>query len=471
MEIVGRREEQRQLKEYYKARMPHFLVVYGRRRVGKTFLVRETFRGKFCFYFTAYANLEKSRQLFRFNVSLREHGEKDYPVAADWFEAFDQLRDVIEHSRIKEKKVVFLDEMPWMDTRKSGFLTALEGFWNGWASGREDILLIVCGSATSWITKKLFRNRGGLHNRVTRRMYVEPFSLRECDDFFRSKGISYNKTQILDIYMIFGGIPYYLDLIDGTLSVPGNIDVLCFRENGVLTDEYQALYGSLFNHPERYTHIVETLAKKAKGLTRYEIVKAANVTDGGGLTTILSELEQCGFIRKYNEYRKKNKDAVFQLIDPFTLFFLKHMQGEAADENHWSGNLQSGSRNAWKGYAFEMVCLWHIAQIKRKLGIAGVSTSVYTWRSKHSEPQAQIDLVIDRRDGVTNLCEIKYVNEAFVISEKYSNVLRIRSAAFQEETHTPNALHTTFISAYGLSDRGYRADVISEISLDDLFES
>jgi len=471
MEIIGRKEEQRLLKEYYNAAQPHFLVVYGRRRVGKTFLVREMFRDQFCFYFTAYANTTKKQQLFRFNVALRQYGEKDYPVAADWFEAFDQLREVIEQSKVGGKKVVFIDEMPWMDTRKSGFLTALEGFWNGWASGRAEILLIACGSATSWITKKLFRNRGGLHNRVTRRLYLEPFSLKECGDFFRSKGIHYNRTQILDAYMVFGGIPYYLDLMNGALSVPGNIDALCFQKNGSLTDEYQALYGSLFERPERYIHIVETLAQKTKGLTRNEIVKAAKITDGGGLTTVLSELEQCGFIRKYNEYKKKSKDAVFQLIDPFTLFSLKYMQGDTTDERYWSNNLQSSSRNAWKGYAFEMVCLWHIRQIKRKLGISGVSTNIYTWRSKHSEPQVQIDLAIDRRDGVTNLCEIKYVSEAFVISEKYSDVLRIRSAAFQEETHTANALHTTFISVYGLSEKGYHSGVISEIDLNDLFES
>jgi hypothetical protein len=368
------------------------------------------------------------------------------------------------------KKIVFLDEMPWMDSRQSNFLSALEGFWNGWASGRDDMLLIACGSATSWITRKLFRNRAGLHNRVTRRVFLEPFSLKECRDFFLSKGFDYTRKHIAESYLTFGGIPYYLDLFSPELSPTQNTNALCFEANGALADEYQSLYASLFDQPQRYTAVVEALADKAKGLNRQEIVEAAGLSNGGTLTKMLGDLEQCGFIRRYREYGKKNKDAIFQLIDPYTLFYLKKAKGHVAvDEDYWTGSLQSGSRNAWSGYAFEMLCLWHLPQIKARLGISGVSTEVYAWRSKASQPGVQIDLVIERKDGIINLCEIKNTAATLEISEGFAQELNAKKAAFRNETGTKKALHTTLISASPLPHASFRHDIQATITLEDLF--
>ena len=471
MKIIGRKEEQKLLETHYASVKPEFIVVYGRRRVGKTFLIRETFRDRFCFHFTGYANLARKRQLFRFTTALREFGGKDYPQAKDWFVAFDQLRSLIEESHIEGKKVVFLDEMPWMDTRKSDFLSALEGFWNGWASGREDILLIACGSAASWIAGKLFGNKGGLHNRVTRRIYIEPFSLKECEEYFRSKRFVYDRRMVLESYMVFGGIPYYMDLMEPEYSVSQNVDRLCFHQDGALADEYREAFSSLFDKPGLYMDIVAVLAKKASGMNRYDIVNLAGCSNGGTLTKALDDLERCGFIRKFNEYGKRNKGAVFQLIDPFTLFYLKQMQGNASHgEAHWTNALRSGARNAWNGYAFEIVCFWHIPQIKKRLGISGVSTEIYAWRSRDAVPGAQIDMVIDRIDGIVNLCEIKYSNERFSIDRKYAERLSEKAAAFIKETGSRKALHTTFLTTYGLAESGYRHSVQSEITLDDLFE-
>jgi hypothetical protein len=435
-------------------------------------LIRETFLDRLCFAFTGYAKITTAKQLFRFNVALREYGEKEYPVVNDWFAAFDQLRDMIENSSVSGKKVIFLDEMPWMDTRKSDFLIALEGFWNGWASGRSDILLIACGSATSWIVKKLFRNQGGLHNRVTRRIYLEPFTLGECEEFFASKGIVWTRIQILECYMIFGGIPFYLDMLDGTYSVAQNVDILCSGQHGELADEYQSLYGSLFANPERYLAVVEALSEKSKGLSRNELSEIARISNGGTLTNILDDLVQCEFIRRYRDFGKRSKDSIYQLTDPFTLYYLKFMSNQdGGDEHFWINNLQSGMVNAWRGFSFEMVCLWHTPQIKRKLGISGVSTNIFAWRSKTSDPGTQIDLIIDRKDGVINLCEIKYSNKPFTISKDYDEKLALRSAIFQDATHTTSALHNTFISIYGLAKGGYHGGIQSQISIDDLFES
>ena len=471
MKIVGRKEEQRLLEACYASTKPDFIVVYGRRRVGKTFLIRETFQGRFCFRFTGYANVTKEQQLFRFNTALREFGGKDYPQAKDWFVAFDQLRSLIEESRIEGRKVVFLDEMPWMDARKSDFLSALEGFWNGWASGREDILLIGCGSASSWIAGKLFGNKGGLHNRVTRRIYLEPFSLKECEEFFQSKGFVYSRQMVLESYMVFGGIPYYMDLMDREYSVSQNVDRLCFRPEGALADEYREIFASLFDKPELYMDIVAALAQKASGMNRYDIVKKTGCSDGGTLTKVLDDLERCGFVRKFSIYGKRAKGAVFQLIDPFTLFCLKQMQGNVTHGgSFWTNSLRSGERNAWNGYAFEIVCFWHIPQIKKRLGISGVSTSIFAWRSHKAIPGAQIDMVIDRMDGIVNLCEMKYSSERFSIDRKYAERLSEKAAAFAQETNSRKALHTTFVTIYGLAETGYRHSAQSEITLDDLFE-
>ncbi|MDR0886260.1 MAG: ATP-binding protein [Clostridiales Family XIII bacterium] len=299
MKIIGRKEELLHLQDYVEAGQPDFLVVYGRRRVGKTFLIREFFENKFCFYTTGLANANKADQLMVFNDALNRYSLKTYELASDWFTAFHQLRDLIESSPIDRKKVIFLDEMPWMDTHKSGFVSGLEAFWNGWGSGRSDILLIACGSATSWIINKLFKNHGGLYNRVTKRMYLTPFTLAECEAFYQSKGVVYNRQQIVESYMILGGIPYYMNQIERHLSLSQNIDRLCFRTGGALTDEYDILYSSLFEHPEKHVHIVAPLSKKTKGLTRSEIIDVSGLTNSGALTKALTELEDCGFIRKY----------------------------------------------------------------------------------------------------------------------------------------------------------------------------
>jgi hypothetical protein len=471
LKILGRREEQLHLRDYVTADRPDFLVVYGRRRVGKTFLIREFFDNKFCFYTTGLAKADKTEQLTEFNNALNRYGIKHYELATDWFTAFHQLRDLIESSQADGKKVIFLDEMPWMDTHKSNFISGLEAFWNGWGSGRSDILLIACGSATSWITNKLFRNLGGLYNRVTRRMYLAPFTLAECEEFYASKGVVYNRQQIVESYMIFGGIPYYMDQVERHLSLPQNVDRLCFRSGGALTGEYDALYSSLYEYPEKHMHIVNALSKKSMGLTRSQIIDTARLTNSGALTKTLTELEDCGFIRKYYGYGKKNRDAVYQLIDFFSLFYLKYMHDKKhIDEDFRLSNLQSGQINAWRGYAFEQVCLYHVNQIKKALGISGVSSSVYSWRSKVAEPGAQIDLVIDRRDGIINLCEMKYSDHEYTITKKYDDELRHKRSAFYSETKTRKALHNTFVTTYGLTRNAYWGNVQSEVSMDDLFE-
>ena len=469
MEIIGRHEEQVSIQQYVDSEKPEFVVVYGRRRVGKTYLIKEFFNQSFSFYATGLANAKKEEQMENFNVSLNHYGKMPYPRVKSWLESIRQLIHLLEHTKKKGKKVIFIDELSWFDTPRSGFLTALEYFWNSWASSRPDILLIVCGSATSWMINKLLKNRGGLHNRVTQRMHIEPFTLRECEEFFAHKKIVIDRYTIVESYMIFGGIPFYMDLMDKKYSLAQNVDKLCFSKNGALKDEFSILYASLFKHSENHVKIVKALAMKAKGLMRDEIIAITRL-QGGGLTNTLEELEQCGFIRKYQSFEKKNKYSVYQLIDFFTLFHIHFINVKANNGHFWSTVTDNARHRTWTGYTFELVCLTHEEQIKRKLGISGVLTNSFSWRSLKSPTNgAEIDLLIDRNDRVINICEMKYANDEFVIDKKYAETLRNKREVFLRETKTRKAIHITMVSTYGVKKNDYHALIQSEVSMNDIF--
>ncbi|MDR0853105.1 MAG: AAA family ATPase [Clostridiales Family XIII bacterium] len=470
IDIIGRKEEQAELREYAKSKRPEFVVIYGRRRVGKTFLVRQTFHNEFDFSFTGIASATMSEQLEGFSAALRKYGKIDHDVPKNWFEAFDMLTHLIEQSTSK-KKVIFLDEMPWMDTKKSKFVSALEHFWNGWASGRSDILLIACGSATSWMTNKLFLNKGGLYNRVTQQILLEQFTLAECREYFERASMRVSDYDILESYMIFGGIPYYLSLMNKKLSIAQNVDKLCFGANPKLRNEYDSLYQSVFAKPERYIEVVTVLSsKRTKGLSRDDIVKQVSFPDGGNLSKILRELEQSGFIRKYPPFDGNKKGALYQLCDFFTLFFLKYMQtGKNNDPHYWSASRETSSSRAWKGYAFEQVCLAHIPQIKRTLSIAGVISNISAWRSKSSTPGAQIDLLIDRNDGVINMCEMKYSKYEYTLTKEDKDDFERKERVLRLETKTKKAIHRTLVTPYGIKDNSYAPIVQSVIDADGLF--
>ena len=472
MNIIGRITEQKALVEYIDSGKPEFVVVYGRRRVGKTFLIKEYFENRFTFYITGLANEKLQHQLCNFNTALRAYSGFAYPVAENWFDAFGQLIHFLKNSTQKGRKVIFFDELPWMDTPRSGFITALEHFWNSWASSMPEIMLIGCGSATSWMVNNLIKNRGGLHNRVTRRMYIEPFTLNECEEFYKAHHIVMSRHQILESYMILGGIPYYLGLMSKSLSLAQNIDALCFYANGSLREEFSSLYASLFRHSENHVKVVEALGRKIKGMTREEVIATTKIPPGGNLSKILEELEQCSFIRSYNAFGKKSKDKLYQLVDFFTLFHLNFIRdNKYNDEHFWSNFIGNARHRAWSGYAFEQVCTAHVKQIKEKLGISGVLTGVASWRSRETEPGAQIDLLIDRNDNVINLCEMKFVASEFVIDKKYDRKLRDKKETFIRETKTRKAVHLTMVTTYGVKKNEYWGQIQSEINMNDLFRA
>jgi AAA+ ATPase superfamily predicted ATPase len=468
--MIGRREEKRRLLNASEKTEAEFIVVYGRRRVGKTYLVRETFENRFTFYYAGIYGIGRSEQIAEFERTLREYGHIVSSPLSSWFDAMAELRRFLGNSK-DEKRIVFIDEMPWMDNRKSDFIPALEHFWNGWASGEKNLTFIVCGSATSWITKKIFRNKGGLYNRATLQIKLNPFTLAECKEFFDSGAISMNHHDIVECYMIFGGVPYYLNMIDRRYGLPGNIDRLCFAVDAPLGGEYDAMFDSMFGRPEKYIEVVDAINRKKSGVTREELAAALSFPDGGNITRILKELEECGFIRSYRPFGKKKNGALFQLIDPFTCFYHTWMKDKNPGDDHsWSALYGTGAHSAWSGYAFEVVCLSHVAQIKKALGISGVLTSTGSWRSSsRSGSGAQIDLLLDRSDNVINLCELKYSNKEFVIDKQYDAALRRKAGVFASETKTRKAVHLTMVTTYGVTPGMYNSVFQSEVTMGDLF--
>ena len=470
--MVAREKERKQFDALVKAQVSDFVVVYGRRRVGKTFLIREHFKQQFAFYTAGLANSNLQQQLISFYSSLQEYNTTNLTIEIPntWFEAFQSLRKVLIKNRSK-KKVVFIDELPWFDTQKSFFIAALEHFWNSWASARKDILLITCGSSASWMINKVLNNKGGLHNRVTKKMKIEPFTLSECEQYLKWKNINFNRYQIIEMYSVLGGIPFYLNTLEKGLSITQNINELCFSDDGILKNEFNNLYASLFKNSENHVAIVTALATKSKGLTRNEIIITAKITNGGGTTKVLNELVECGFVRRYYQFDKKNKDCIYQLTDFYSLFYLKFIKdNKNAVKDFWINAIDNPMRRSWSGYAFEQVCLMHLPEIKTKLGISGIMTSEASWRSSDSENGAQIDLLIDRRDQVINLCEMKFSINEFKIDKKYEMELRNKIGTFRSETKTKKAVFLTMITTFGIKQNDYYGDLVqNEITINDLF--
>jgi len=470
MEIIGRKRERSILTRCEQSAKPEFVAVYGRRRVGKTFLITEHFHNKFAFTVTGISGGNRTNQLGEFRRALMKSYRGDVPVLKSWFEAFAILEDKIEGDTTLGKKVIFIDELPWFDTHKSGFVPALEHFWNSYAARNPDILLIVCGSAASWMINNTIDNYGGLYNRITESMIIKPFNLGTYEEYLSAKGISFSRQQLAEAYMILGGIPYYADLMDKSYGLNQNIDLLFFAENAKLSNEYGRLYSSLFRNADNHMRVVEALAKRAVGLTRREISETSGISDGGGLTKVLIELESSGFISRHCDIFHKKDGDYFKLVDFFTLFYHRYLRNrKSTDRGFWTNYLAEPGHRAWCGYAFERLCMLHIDQIKQRLGISGVISEVYTFRSKLKKGGAQIDIVIDRRDSTINLCECKFSGAAYTITSEDAASLENKRDVFLQETKTKKSIHMTMIAANGLTHNAYCNDIQAVITLDDLF--
>lgn len=474
--LIGRDRERAELQRCVDSDRSEFVIVYGRRRVGKTYLVDQFFQHQFDFSYTGGHRLPKAKQLRNFAKALKNYAKlKLQPKFSDWDDAFDALEEYLETMPDDKRKIVFFDEMPWIDTPQSEFVDALEMFWNGWASRRDDIVFVASGSSTSWMVDKLVENQGGLHGRITCNIYVRPFTLHETEEYLAHRKANWDRYQILQTYMILGGIPFYYSLLNPKESLVQNVDRLFFRKNGELKTEFEELYHSLFSHAEKYTEIVKLLNDKREGLTRDEMLAATGM-DASVLTKVLRNLERCDFAIRYSQFGNKNKGAIYRLVDFYTLFYYRFVDVfNGQDEEWWSHNFQSRSVEAWQGFSFELVCFMHLRQIKRSLGIGGISTEASAWRyvppkaTKSQEKGTQVDLLIDRADRVINLCEMKFSEHPYRITEDYERLLRDRMETFRTQTKTTKSLVHTFVTTFGVADGMHRSIVNSEVTMDGLF--
>ena len=478
--MIGRKKEIAELNNLYEDEKAEFVAIYGRRRVGKTYLVDETMAGRITFRHTGLSpveekNLNKSptkAQLQAFYYSLLQQGMKKEHCPKDWLEAFFMLEMLLGQKDTSERQVVFIDELPWMDTARSGFITGLEAFWNGWACHRKNLMLIVCGSTNSWILDKLINNHGGLYNRVTREIKLEPFSLFECEQLLADKGIALSKYDIVQSYMILGGIPYYLNYIGRGKSLAQNIDELFFSKNAILREEYDRLFSSAFNNPEMMKKIVEFLSTKSAGYNRKEIVGGTGISDGGMLSDALNSLIVSDFIVKYVPFGMSKREEHYKLIDSFCIFYLRFVKNaDIMNESFWLENVNAPSIVSWRGYAFENVCFNHIKQIKEALGISGVSTQQSAWSKRDDDlGGTQIDLLIERKDNVVNMCEIKFYGDQFSVDKNYDMIIRHRQSLLVKELSPKMIIHNTLITTFGLKYNEYSGIFSKVITMDELFK-
>jgi len=471
--MIGRTHETALLRKLLDSDQSEFAAVYGRRRIGKTYLVNEVFAGRITFRAAGIEGASKREQLESFRVTLKQQGHPKCPRLTSWIGAFAELEHLLDSCPSnKSKKVVFLDELPWFDTPRSGFLKAFEHFWNGWASARKDILLVICGSATSWIIRKVLHNRGGLHNRVTRQIPLAPFTLQECEQYAAYKHLGFDRTQILECYMALGGVAYYWSILQDGLSAVQNIDALFFGPSDEMRNEFKRLFASLFRMRTRHVEIVTALAEgRATGLTRDELIKRIGGISGGELSGCLEELEDCGFIRRYNIPGHIRKGAIYQLIDNYTLFYFNFIRGHKSnDEHYWSTSCNEPRANSWRGLAFERICLLHARQIRHALGIDGMRADVYAWRGEDGTGRkAQIDLLFDRADRTISVCEIKYSDRPYALDKDAYDKFKTRIDVFRTATGATKAIQSVLISANGTTVTNYRGNIQREITGDDLF--
>lgn len=471
--LLGRKKELEMLKAISCDEQSHFVAIYGRRRVGKTFLIRESYNYRFTFQHAGLSEGGMKEQLFAFTSSIKDTGYKVDKNPKNWLEAFELLKDLVRQSSEK-KKIIFIDELSWMDTARSDLMMALENFWNGFASARRDVVLIICASATSWMLSKVVHNKGGLYNRLTEQIHLQTFTLNECEEYVQAAGLVMNREQILQYYMIFGGVPFYWGFLKKGLSLSQNIDEILFAKDAPLQDEFKYLYASVFKNPEAYLKIIEALGTKKAGMSREEIIAAAKLVNSGDLTNKLEELESCGFIRKYYAFGMKKKNTIYQLMDNFTLFYFHFLREKPTDEHYWTNQINTPKVNSWMGLAFERVCLMHIKQIKKKLGISGVLTEENAWYCKPDPDKgvfgSQIDMLIVRKDQVINLCEMKYSGSEYTITEKVHRSINQKIHDFTLVTGTRYAIFPTMVTTYGLVQNSYSDSIQSVVTMEDLFE-
>jgi hypothetical protein len=473
--ITGRKEELAILNKALQSNEPEMVAVIGRRRVGKTFLIRHAYKGRIDFDLTGIQKGTSRQQLQNFAERLTLYAKPLFPFQrpTNWLQAFQMLVTWLEATPKTEKRVIFFDELPWLATRKSDFIQALGYFWNSWAS-QQNICVVICGSAASWMITHIVRDRGGLHNRITRRVHLAPFTLAETETYLKSRNIRLDRYQILLIYMALGGIPHYLKEVEGGKTAAQNIDYICFSPNGILKDEFLQLYPALFDNSEVHIKIVRSLGQTWQGLSRNDLIESAQLQNNGNTTRALEELVSSGFVSVHYAFGKKKKDLRYRLTDEYSLFYFKFIEeNQDFGQSGWQNISQTQSWKSWSGYAFESIALRHVLQIKKALGISGIYTesSAFYLKGTEQQPGVQIDLVIDRNDHAINLCELKFYNSEIAVTKAMAKTLRTKVALFRAATQTNKQIFLTLISPFGIIPNEHSIGLIDNaLEMDIFFE-
>lgn len=476
--MIGRDKERKELEKLYNSNKAEMVAIYGRRRVGKTFLVDEVFNDRINFRHAGLSPVEEDSngllkaQLKHFYNSLKLQGFNGKQTPESWLDAFYMLEQLLQEKDDGSRQVVFLDELPWLDTPRSGFIRAFEGFWNTWACHRRNIMVIICGSANSWMMDELINNHGGLYGRVTYEIKLSPFTLAECELFYENRNIPFSRYDIVQSYMILGGIPYYMGYINEELSFAQNVDYIFFREGAKLKHEYDRLFDSVFKRPEAIKTIVELLYTKNMGYTRAEIANKLSISDGGHLTKDLNALIASDFVTKYVPFGYSKREPHYKLVDPFCLFYLHFVKNQdKSNKLFWQQNTTLPAVVIWRGFAFENVCFNHIEQIKTALGINGIISSESAWTKKADDEEgAQIDMLIIRKDNAVNMCEIKFYSDDFTVNKDYYRTVQRRIEMLSKKLSPKSSIYSTLITTYGLVKNEYSGAFVRTITLDDLFK-
>ena len=485
--IIGRDKEKQLLTEILTSKEAEFVAVWGRRRIGKTFLIETFFKAQHCIFFHT-TGIQKGASRIQLQEFIKEIGNIFYngakiAVPNTWMEAFETLHHAIGQASTRAPIVLFLDEFPWMSTPKSGVLQALEFYWNRHWKNNNRVKLIVCGSSASWIIKKIVYNKGGLHNRLTHKLHLKSFDLLNTKHFLDERGFKLSNRQLLDLYCVTGGIPYYLRQINKNISIIQNINKLCFQKDGLLYDEFNKVFSSLFKDSEVYEEIIRIIAKNQHGISREDIENNIKQTKKGGtLTSRLQDLEMAGFVKKFLPLNHSKKGLYYRIFDEYCLFYLQWIEPEKEnialdieDNNFWSGLVKTPQYLSWRGYAFESICYKHVAQIKKTLAIHdAVKIGAWRYRPRNNEIEkgAQIDLLFDRKDDAITLCEIKYTDEPFVLTKDYLFKLEEKAEVYRKVTRTGKQIFMVLISANGLKENKHSKKSIQAIvTLDNLVTS
>ncbi len=469
--FAGREEETTVLAELLQTNKAELVAILGRRRVGKTYLVKEVFKDHLNFHFTGIKDADKTTVLAAFSKKIAAVAPaKKMAAPQNWMDAFLLLKNYLLSIKSIKKKVIFLDEFPWMDNHRAGFLPAFEYFWNDWAVD-QNIIIVLCGSSTSWMIKNVLNNKGGLHNRITKYINLAPFTLRETKQLLAAKGIPLPHYEIIQLYMALGGVPYYLNEVKKGESAIESIDRILFSEKSTLKNEFHNLYRALFDNYENYETIVRVLSTKRKGLTRQEIIDATHITNGGGLTRMLTELEESSFIKSFLPFDKQKKDTLYRLVDEYSVFYYQ-FNPQKNPAGSFIKASTSPKYKSWAGFAFESLCIKHSYRIKKALGISGIfsTESSFYFKGTKKETGFQIDLLIDRSDNSINICEMKFYGKEYELTKSEAETLRKRRELFREKTVTKKYLINTLISTYGLKDNINSAGIIDKVVvMDQLF--